>query len=283
MEQPQLGILIADLRKKQGLTQEELVDRCNINVRTIQRIEAGEVNPRSYTIKNILEALGTTIDDVFKEKEVRSDSSDTTDFDNFQNSGAILTDNKMLLVGAISGIIYLILHSIIVIGVVAKDFADNKLFTNYSFIFLSVFCWASMALFYGTLYTYGKKQVGKLFAYSCIIFIVINAGISVSDAFYYTSYMESDSWYNFLIAIPLTFIYGLVFMFLGIGLFVERKNKRELIKWTGITGMIGGLGFATIILFPVGILGTLVFEVLLITLLFMNDSNKKTSENNSRG
>ena len=47
MDQPGLGILIADLRKRQGLTQEDLVERCNINVRTIQRIEAGEVNPRS--------------------------------------------------------------------------------------------------------------------------------------------------------------------------------------------------------------------------------------------
>ena|GEM_PF-6842513 len=34
---------------------------CYINVRTIQRIEAGEVPPRSYTLKNILEALGVNI------------------------------------------------------------------------------------------------------------------------------------------------------------------------------------------------------------------------------
>src|SRR5690554_8105169 len=57
MKQPELGIKILELRKAKGLTQEELVERCNINVRTIQRIEAGEVTPRSYTMKSILAAL----------------------------------------------------------------------------------------------------------------------------------------------------------------------------------------------------------------------------------
>ena len=58
MKQPELGKRILELRKGKGLTQEELVEQCNINVRTIQRIEAGEVNPRSYTVKLILEVLG---------------------------------------------------------------------------------------------------------------------------------------------------------------------------------------------------------------------------------
>jgi len=57
MKQPELGRKIAELRKSKGLTQEELVERCNLNVRTIQRIEAGEVTPRSYTVKVIFAAL----------------------------------------------------------------------------------------------------------------------------------------------------------------------------------------------------------------------------------
>lgn len=57
MKQPELGKKITELRKGKGLTQEELVDRCNISVRTLQRIEAGEVTPRSYTVRTILAAL----------------------------------------------------------------------------------------------------------------------------------------------------------------------------------------------------------------------------------
>lgn len=57
MKQPDLGKKIIELRKAKGLTQEELVSICNLNVRTLQRIEAGEVTPRIYTIKTIFAAL----------------------------------------------------------------------------------------------------------------------------------------------------------------------------------------------------------------------------------
>jgi len=57
MKQPELGKKIAILRSEKGLTQEELVNKCNLNVRTIQRIETGEVTPRNSTIKIIFEAL----------------------------------------------------------------------------------------------------------------------------------------------------------------------------------------------------------------------------------
>jgi transcriptional regulator with XRE-family HTH domain len=58
MKQPQLGHKILELRKAKGFTQEELVEKCNLNVRTLQRIEAGEVSPRSHTIRTIFEVLG---------------------------------------------------------------------------------------------------------------------------------------------------------------------------------------------------------------------------------
>lgn len=57
MNQPELGRKLSELRKARGMTQEELVEKCNLSVRTIQRIEAGEVTPRSYTVKALFEAL----------------------------------------------------------------------------------------------------------------------------------------------------------------------------------------------------------------------------------
>lgn len=57
MTQPELGKKIAELRKSKGFTQEELVEKCNLSVRTLQRIESGEVAPRSYTLKLIFTAL----------------------------------------------------------------------------------------------------------------------------------------------------------------------------------------------------------------------------------
>jgi transcriptional regulator with XRE-family HTH domain len=57
MTQPELGKKIAELRKAKGFTQEELVEKCNLSVRTLQRIESGEAAPRTYTIRLIFTAL----------------------------------------------------------------------------------------------------------------------------------------------------------------------------------------------------------------------------------
>jgi transcriptional regulator with XRE-family HTH domain len=64
MKQPELGRKLSELRKEKGFTQEELVEQCNINVRTIQRIEAGEVTPRSFTLKTILNVLGEDLENL---------------------------------------------------------------------------------------------------------------------------------------------------------------------------------------------------------------------------
>jgi len=51
MIQPNFGKKLTEIRKAKGLTQAELATNCNIAVRTIQRIEAGVVKPRAYTVK----------------------------------------------------------------------------------------------------------------------------------------------------------------------------------------------------------------------------------------
>jgi transcriptional regulator with XRE-family HTH domain len=60
MKQPELGKKIAEIRLANGLTQVELAEKCNLSLRTIQRIESAEVTPRSYTIKLIFENLNET-------------------------------------------------------------------------------------------------------------------------------------------------------------------------------------------------------------------------------
>ena len=57
MNQPNLGKKIAELRLAKGLTQEALAEKCNLSLRTIQRIESAEVSPRSYTVKAIFSSL----------------------------------------------------------------------------------------------------------------------------------------------------------------------------------------------------------------------------------
>jgi XRE family transcriptional regulator, regulator of sulfur utilization len=60
---------IIDKRKSKGLTQEELAEIINVNVRTIQRIESGKGIPSNYTLKSLATVLDITLE--------KSDSQDT--------------------------------------------------------------------------------------------------------------------------------------------------------------------------------------------------------------
>ena len=57
MNQPDLGKRILELRLAKGMTQGDLAEKCNLSLRTIQRIESAEVTPRSYTVKLIFSHL----------------------------------------------------------------------------------------------------------------------------------------------------------------------------------------------------------------------------------
>lgn len=93
MEQPELGQIIIELRNKKGLTQEELVKKCNINVRTLQRIESGEVNPRKHTIKLIFDALDYNVNNKFSLKKQLLSKYFESMINEFNNQ--ILNKNQM--------------------------------------------------------------------------------------------------------------------------------------------------------------------------------------------
>lgn len=52
-----IGAKIKELRVLKGLTQEDLAEQTGLSVRTIQRIESGEVDPRTYTLTVLATAL----------------------------------------------------------------------------------------------------------------------------------------------------------------------------------------------------------------------------------
>jgi len=60
-----------EFRKNKGLTQEQLAEDAQLNLRTIQRIENNESTPRGDTLKRISDSLKVSENDVvgFKVKE----------------------------------------------------------------------------------------------------------------------------------------------------------------------------------------------------------------------
>ncbi len=62
MKQSTLSDNLLDQRKLKGLTQDELAEKTTVGVRTIQRIEKGEVQPHLQTVKLLAVGLDVEVD-----------------------------------------------------------------------------------------------------------------------------------------------------------------------------------------------------------------------------
>ena len=62
-----VGKRIRDLRKQNGLTQQELADRAELTKGFISQLERGQVTPSLPTLFDLIECLGTTPSDFFRE------------------------------------------------------------------------------------------------------------------------------------------------------------------------------------------------------------------------
>lgn len=60
-----LGNCIRNARNSCRLTQQELADKCNISVKTIQNIESGKMNPSYEILLSLVRCLGISADTLF--------------------------------------------------------------------------------------------------------------------------------------------------------------------------------------------------------------------------
>ena len=97
-----LGEFIKVKRSQKGMTQEELSAKTEISIRTIQRIENGEVDPRAYTLQMIAKALD---EDFSKFVENASDENKET---------KKINDNNWLALVHLSGIFHLLFPTLLI-------------------------------------------------------------------------------------------------------------------------------------------------------------------------
>ena len=64
MKNSDLAIRIKELRTRKGLSQDELATTCGLSLRTIQRIENGETEPRGDTLQRLALAFGVAPDEL---------------------------------------------------------------------------------------------------------------------------------------------------------------------------------------------------------------------------
>ena len=61
-----LGTRIREIRKKQGLSQTQLANNIGKDQQSIQRLEAGKINPSFFYLCQIADGLGVTVASIVK-------------------------------------------------------------------------------------------------------------------------------------------------------------------------------------------------------------------------
>jgi transcriptional regulator with XRE-family HTH domain len=252
MKQPELGNKILELRKAKGLTQEELVERCNINVRTIQRIEAGEVTPRSYTIKSIMDALGYDFNAIpMEDEEIKVDLP--------KNRGFLKT-------AFLVGIVYLVLA--LLEGVVdflpILDEPEDTAIVGSWYAVIKMAVIATYAVFMLGYYKLGMLYKDALLMWTSIFLIMATAITLSTDIYaYYTQSIEFLTVQMFK-----SVILGAMYIAFGIGLLKYQTYFGSLALVTAVLGIVSGLAFLSVIFALPGLTVFTVFEILQLILLY---------------
>jgi transcriptional regulator with XRE-family HTH domain len=268
MKQPELGRRISELRTSKGLTQEELVEKCNISVRTIQRIENGEVTPRSYTIKTILDALDYDL------SKISEDDS------NFFNELISWLKNFMLInidIGKPSDFLIKQLNIAWIFGVIYfligffEGAADHFLFKEDRLIFSSGIYIAIkvISLISFVLYQRGFIMIGGLFRnylLKVISFIMITA-IILLKAYHITS-IFTDSVEGEFVAGASALTFGFIGIIYGISLIRLNRTVGAISLYAGLLEIIGGCFLITIVLAFVGLIIYIPAELIEIIIIF---------------
>ena len=262
MEQPALGKKILELRKQKGFTQEELVEKCNINVRTIQRIEAGDVSPRSYTIKAILEVLGFNYEDVFENKYVSGKFDAILNIDKEKIY-------KQLNIAMIFGIVYFIIAFFEVV-VDFLSFQKESIQFKSIYIFIKVISMVSVILFFRGFVIIGGMFKNYLLQISSFLIIVFSLFFAVLDVVSLFALQDFLGIFGFSQLIA----FGVLSIALGIA--IKRLTSfGDLAKWTGIIEIVTGICLVTIIFSPIAIVSQFVVEICEIILIYKIVSQAK--------
>ncbi|MEO9871224.1 helix-turn-helix domain-containing protein [Ekhidna sp.] len=259
MKQPELGIRLADLRQQKNLTQEELVDACNVSVRTIQRIESGDVTPRISTVRILLSALGEDFE-IFKE-EVKITKP----------KRYLSSLESWLTVAWISGIIYFIVGFIDA----AYDFAryENLGFETIQldsspqfYIPIKIIYFISYVFFfYGfiRLSDYFDNYLLKITCYIMIGLFALSTSLDIASL-----YIKISEGNLIMFGVGESISVGAVGIILGIGFMRLQDGMGVLARAAGITEIIAGACFVLVILFFLGFVVLVPAIILEIILLF---------------
>ncbi len=206
MKQPELGIKINEIRNQRGITQKELSESCNIDIRTIQRIESGDVTPRVSTLKLIAIAL----------------SCDMSIFNGDNQENANYLSHKVLLALFVIGVIYFISW-----GLFSPIIPKNNFLLSIN-LFIGFIYTITGVLFYFGFYNLGNLQKNMILKISSII-IMICIPLFLITLLVSSIYGFADHINKLIIIIS-----GINSVIFGIGLLKAKNQLMNLYKITGV-------------------------------------------------
>jgi transcriptional regulator with XRE-family HTH domain len=227
LKQPQLGQTILNLRQLKKLTQEELVELCNINVRTLQRIEAGEVTPRDFTIRSILSALEYDIDQV--QKSIT------------QKSG-----NRKLQVAWVAGAIYFILGVFEAVADFTRFAEDLPFYFNLVYTSIKLVAVISFGFFMMGFMVVGEQYKSSIVKIGAWLMMATVGIMGIYDIISLFSPMTEEEFW--LIKGGEGVMFGGADIVFGIGLFKLTKELGNIAKLAGVLEILAGAMFLTFLL-----------------------------------
>lgn len=253
MKQPELGRKILELRKQKGFTQEELVAQCNINVRTIQRIEAGEVTPRSFTLKTILNILGEDLENL---KQLK-----TSDSENFTLINFPLFYIK---IAWICGLIYFLSGFIEFAIDYARLYEDDLIISKAAYISMKFLIMIAYIYF-----MWGFVLSGKIFNnYLLKIGAFFLIGTSILFYSYDMISLYSETFYTEYIVVMQSIFFGIGDVVFGFALIRLIKPMGNIAQITGGIVMAGGVFFILVFMAWLGLIFSIPAVLLQIVLLY---------------
>jgi len=251
MKQPNIGIKLTDLRHIKGLTQKELSDQCGIDIRTIQRIEAGEVVPRMSTLKLIAELL----------------EFDIGLFNGWNIPEVNKQQRQFLLFSTIMGLIYLVNW---VFYMPFFPTIDPLSFPGRMLLVSIIHMVTGVSLYHG-FYTIGKIYNNQILKFSSILIMIVLPLLVLSQLV-----LGSTSYQ------PATYLTKLFVLILGMNGFVFgfgliKCHERYSVGYT-LAGILQVL-ISPMFIIPIpliqmiGLWSTIPFTIFLIFLLFSEYKN----------
>jgi transcriptional regulator with XRE-family HTH domain len=247
MNQPELGKKINEIRNQKGITQKDLSDKCNIDIRTIQRIESGEVFPRSSTIKLIAKVLELNYIELNGKEQDSQDTSESL--------------RILLMVSMIAGIIHLVNWLFY-----APLIPHNLIHYSYNWLFSIIDVITTVFFYYG-FFSIAKYFENKLLAFASSFFMIGGPVYFISTIITGALNISAGEYLSHLIVS----ILGINCIFFGFGLMKTKHNMPVLYKSAGILQFL----IAPLFILPIGTLNVIgcwlniPLYVLLIVIIYL--------------